>query len=228
MHNVGLMRLAIAYRVDIGSGTAEIDGQELSQPSSVLGAVTEQVAGIEYSQRGRDDLVVSSLLSLGEPLRLDDTINEELHDALLGGSDVEGVEVRHHVLRDHKGLARLCEDTCHLFLSSFIPRHDGREVPRDPTDDLRIVDDILHVASIGTPAEEEEVGIESLNLLCLGVGDLVGVGLHHLGTRTGCCHTCCLGGEVGDQATGHHLKSSRRTAAAEEFIRCPLLADLFL
>ena len=93
-------------------------------------------------------------LHTAQPFGLDDATDEEFLDLLLRRRDVEPVELRHHIVRDHIVLVRRRKDLLQLVRGRLVASHDDGEVAIDGAEASGIGHDHLLVAAVRTPTEQ--------------------------------------------------------------------------
>ena len=76
----------------------------------LVNTLAQELACLEDRKGSRDNLQLGTLLHLAQSLGIDDATDEEIHDTLTSGQDVDLPKLRHHILRNDALLVALSED----------------------------------------------------------------------------------------------------------------------
>ena len=144
-----------------------------------------------------------------ETLGLDDAAEEHLPDHLLAGLDIEGIELGHDVFGDDGLPARRRQYLRALSGAGPVAGHHHREIPIDGCDGLGVMQGAGGIAAVGAAAQQQNIRSQGGDLRRVVLGELVGVGPDHLGSRAKGRPLGRLAGEAGHQAAGDHAQAAR-------------------
>ena len=160
---VHLLGHPVGHGVDVRGRAAHIHGHQIADAGLALAAAAQQLHGLEHRRGGRHQDVRQQAGHPGEPLGLDDAVQENLPDLALGGLDIQHAEFRHDVGTDVRGVAG--EDALAFPGRRPVARNDDGEVRRQGGQHLRIVEDALLIAAVGSAHQEEDVGLRGADVL---------------------------------------------------------------
>ena len=218
-------RHTVCDGVNICGGAAHVHGQQVTDAVLAFTAFSQQLHGLHHGGGGGHHNAGDQAGSLRQALGLNDLLQEDLADLLLGGLDVQHTELGHDVFTDVS--FPVAQDALALTGYRTVAGNDDGKPSLGAAEHFCIMQNAGAVAAVGTAAQQEHVRLDAVDIFYVVFGQLKGKDLVDFctGAQAGLLGGFCR--QLGNQTAGDHLQAAGcgRTGVAMDKVQ---LAGLLL
>ncbi len=173
-HHVRPAGIAFSYRVNVGSRSAGVDDDKLTEPGIIAPAVGYEPGRFQHGGGRRHDDVFNNGFSFSDAFSLDDVLHEKLTYFFIARGGVQHAYLRHDVTRIDNVFLIIMENGLDFIMGGLVAGDDDiRYFVSGRREHPGIVDDNLLVTAVRAAGQQQYIGGSSFYLFYLLPGKLI-------------------------------------------------------